>query len=156
MVELNRLAREMEDRDATKRAAPWKPAMLLPEPEPQPGWRFKYIRISVMGQNDPTNVSAMFREGWEPVKAADHPKLMVHADSNPTSRFKDGIEIGGLLLCKAPEEMVQQRTDYYLRMNKSQMEAVDNNFMSQSDARMPLFSEKKSTTTFGGGRGSKS
>jgi hypothetical protein len=91
------------------------------------------------------------REGWEPVKAADHPELMLQAD--PNSRFKDNIEIGGLLLCKAPEELIKQRADYYATIANSQMEAVDNNFMRSEDRRMPLFNEKRSTTSFG--RGSK-
>jgi hypothetical protein len=104
----------------------------------------------MMGQADPTNTSAKFREGWEPVKAADHPELMLYAD--PNSRFKDNVEVGGLLLCKAPEEMVKQRNDYYYRMANSQMESVDNSFMRTNDERMPLFSEKRSTTTFGRGK----
>jgi hypothetical protein len=76
---------------------------------------------------------------------------MLQAD--PNSRFKGNIEIGGLLLCKAPEEMMKQRDDYYLKQAQSQMEAVDNNFMRSNDSRMPLFNEKRSTTSFG--RGSK-
>jgi len=72
--------------------------------------------------------------------------------TDPNSRFKDNIEIGGLLLCKAPEEMMQQRNDYFARMNRSQMEAVDNNFMKANDERMPLFSEKRTTTSFGKGK----
>jgi len=76
---------------------------------------------------------------------------MLQAD--PNSRFKGNIEIGGLLLCKAPEEMMKQRDDYYLKQAQSQMEAVDNNFMRSNDSRMLLFNEKRSTTSFG--RGSK-
>jgi hypothetical protein len=73
------------------------------------------------------------------------------ADQN--SKFKGNIEIGGLLLCKAPTEMVQQRKDYYARQNQAQMDAVDNNFMrSQSDDRMPLFNEKRSSVSFGRGK----
>jgi hypothetical protein len=100
---------------------------------------------------DPTNASAKMREGWEPVKAADVPELMMYSDPSSNARFKDNIEIGGLLLCKAPEEMVQQRADYYSRQASSQMEAVDNNFMRTNDERMPLFNEKRSTTSFGRG-----
>jgi hypothetical protein len=150
----NRITREIDTRDATKRKATWAPPQLLPDPKPQPGWQFKYIRTSVMGQNDPTNTSAKFREGWEPVKASDHPEIMHLADNNPNSRFKDNIEIGGLLLCKAPEDLMTQRKNYYADMNKSQMDAVDNNFMRQKDdrANMALFSEKKSTVSFGRGK----
>tara|TARA_R110000868_G_scaffold259538_1_gene517793 strand:+ start:6389 stop:6667 length:279 start_codon:yes stop_codon:yes gene_type:complete len=89
------------------------------------------------------------REGWEPVKAEDHPELMLLAD--PNSRFKGNIEVGGLLLCKAPEELMKQRAEYYSRQSASQMEAVDNNFMKTEDGRMPLFNERRSSTTFGKG-----
>jgi hypothetical protein len=150
----NRTAREVENRDTTKRKAAWTPPQLLPEPNPIPGWKFKYVRIAVMGQNDPTNTSAKFREGWEPVKAADHPEIMHMADRNSNSAFKDNIEIGGLLLCKAPEEMVRQRSEHFAKMNQAQMDGVDNSFLRQKDdrANMALFSEKKSTVSFGRGK----
>jgi hypothetical protein len=77
---------------------------------------------------------------------------MLQAD--PNSRFKGNIEIGGLLLCKAPEEMMNQRTDYYLKQAQAQMEAVDNNFMSQKDNRsnMAIFNDRKSNISFGKGK----
>ena len=92
------------------------------------------------------------REGWEAVPIEEQPQMKIFLD--PSSRFKDNIEIGGLLLCKAPEEMVRQRNDYYAQQSRMQSEAVDNSFMRQSDARMPLFSDKKSTSTRGFGKGS--
>jgi hypothetical protein len=102
-----------------------------------------------MGQMDPTNASAKFREGWEPVKASEHPELMLFAD--PNSRWKENVENGGLLLCKAPEEMVKQRNSHYSQQANSQMDAVENNYMRMEDSRMPLISEKRSTTSFGRG-----
>jgi len=154
MMADNRISRELDNRDTTKRKTTWSPASILPEPKPIPGWKFKYIRTSVLGQSDPTNVSTMFREGWEPVKATDHPEIMYQADNNPNSRYKDNIEIGGLLLCKAPEEMVNSRREYYEDMNKRQMESVDNNFLREKDQRsnMSMFADRKSTTTFGRGK----
>jgi hypothetical protein len=147
----NRLAREVENREAAQRKQQWAPPETLPMPKPQAGVVFRYIRTSFMGQADPTNMSAKLREGWEPVKAVDHPELMLQAD--PNSRYKDNIEIGGLVLCKAPEALMAQRARYYGAQAQSQMEAVDNNFMKTEDGRMPLFNEKRSTTSFG--RGSK-
>ena len=145
----NRLAREVENRESAQRKQQWTPPETLPSPKLQPGWVFRWIRTSVMGQADPTNTSAKMREGWEPVKAEDHPELMLLAD--PNSRFKGNIEVGGLLLCKAPEELMKQRAEYYSRQSASQMEAVDNNFMKTEDGRMPLFNERRSSTTFGKG-----
>ena len=146
----NRLAREVESRENKVRKASWAPPQILPDPTPQPGWVFRWIRTSLMGQADPTNTSAKLREGWEPVRAEDHPELMMHAD--PNSRFKGNVEVGGLLLCKAPEEMRDQRNVYYGRQAQSQMEAVDNSFMRTNDERMPLFSERKSAVSFGKGK----
>ena len=71
--------------------------------------------------------------------------------SDPDSRFKDNIEIGGLLLCKTPLEFVQQRNDHISKQTAMQIEAVDNNLMRQSDARMPIFKEGKSEVSFGKG-----
>ena len=146
----NRLAREVENRESAQRKQQWTPPETLPSPKAQAGWVFRWIRTSFMGQADPTNTSAKMREGWEPVKASEQPKLMMQAD--PNGRFKDNIEIGGLLLCKAPAELMQQREDYYAKQAKAQLQSVDNNFMRLNDERMPLFSEKKTTVSFGKGK----
>ena len=146
----NRLARELENRESAQRNKVWTPPQTLPSPEPRPGWVFRYIRTSTMGQADPSNTSAKFREGWEPVKAEDHPELMHMTD--PNSKFKGNVEIGGLLLCKAPEELMKQRDEYYAQQAKAQIQSVDNNFMRLNDERMPLFNERKSTTSFGKGK----
>jgi hypothetical protein len=103
-----------------------------------------------MEQQDAKNVSAKFREGWEPVRIEEQPKLSFLAD--PNSRFKDNIEIGGLLLCKIPSEFMDQRRNYFANQNRAQIDSVDNNFMRDSDPRMPLFREKKSSTSFGKGK----
>lgn len=138
----NRLTRELDTRAIDERPKQWAPPELLPEPDKQAGYEYRWIRVSLMNQADPRNVSAQLRQGWEPVKLEEQPKFKLLID--PDSRFKDSIEIGGLLLCKAPEEFVKQRSDYYAKQTHAQAEAVDSSLMRQSDARMPLFSEKKS------------
>jgi hypothetical protein len=103
----------------------------------------------MLNSADPRNLSSKLREGWEPVRAEEQPKFQLLVD--PDSRYKDNIEIGGLLLCKTPQELVEQRTEYYEKQTQSQTDAVDNNLMRQNDPRMPLFNERKSTTSFGKG-----
>ena len=146
----NRLARELENRESTQRVKNWTPPQTLPEPEPREGWVHRWIRTSIMGQADPTNTSAKLREGWEPCKAEDYPELMLQAD--PNSRFKGNIEIGGLLLCKAPHELMKQRDSFYANQSQAQINSVDNSYMRLNDERMPLFNERRSTTTFGKGK----
>ena len=145
----NRITREVDTRATTERPKQWMPAELLPEPDKQTGYAYRWIRTSTLGQADPRNLSGKLREGWEPVSIEEQPQMKLLVD--PNSRFKDNIEIGGLLLCKSPEEFVEQRNNHYAKQSQSQTEAVDNNFMRQSDARMPLFKESKSTTSFGKG-----
>ena len=147
----NRLARELESSELTmKRPEAWAPPELLPKIEQKPGWAYRWIRTSMVGQSDARNVSSKLREGWEPVKLADHPEMQFYVD--PNSRFKDSIEIGGLLLCKTPQEFANQRNAYYAAQAQAQTDAVDNSLMKESDSRMPLFKERKSTTTFGTGK----
>ena len=149
MTEQNRIKRELESRALTERPKRWMPPELLPEPDKQAGYEYRWIRVSMLGKQDGRNVSTKIREGWEPVKLQEQPQFKLLTD--PTTRFEDGIEIGGLLLCKTPEEFVEQRKDYYANQNQLQAEAVDNNLMHQSDPRMPIFKERKSSTSFGTG-----
>lgn len=145
----NRLAREMESRAATARPQAWRAPEVLPSPEDRPGWKHRWVRTSTMGQADPSNISSRLREGYEPCKAEDYPEMMMYASAD--GRFKGGIEMGGLLLCRIPEEFLGQRMKHYEGQNKAQVESVDNNFLRENDPRMPLFSEKKSKVTFGSG-----
>lgn len=146
----NRLTRELDTREDAQRVRKWQPASLLPEPDRQPGYDYRWVRVSTLGQKDARNLSAALREGWEPVGIEEQPKFKMLAD--PDSRFKDNIEVAGLLLCKTPTEFVEQRRDYYAQTTAAQSDAVDNNFMKENDARMPLFREKRSTTSFGKGK----
>ena len=149
MATQNKLARELDTRDLVERPKQWQQPELLPEPDKQPGYAYRWIRVSTMNAADPRNLSAKLREGWEPVRIEEQPKFQLLVD--PNSRYKDNIEIGGLLLCKTPIEFVEQRNEHYAKQTQSQTEAVDNNLMRQSDARMPIFNERKSSTSFGRG-----
>lgn len=146
----NRLAREIETRSTQERPKQWQRPETLPQPDKQPGYDYRWVRVSSLGQADARNISSKTREGWEPVRIEEQPRLQLLTD--PNSRFKDNVEIAGLLLCKIPSEFMDQRRKYYSKMNKDQVDSVDNNFMRENDPRMPLFSERKSSTSFGKGK----
>ena len=145
----NRLARELTSRSQQERPKQWQRAETLPQPDKQAGYAYRWVRVAALGQADARNVSAKMREGWEPVRIEEQPQFKLLVD--PNSRFKDNIEVAGLLLCKMPEEMVQQRSQYFNKLTQDQIESVDNNFMRENDPRMPLYRERKSTTSFGKG-----
>lgn len=145
----NRLKRELDNRAQAERPKQWQPASLLPEPDKEPGFAYRWIRVSSMNAADPRNLSKALQEGWEAVRAEEQPSLQLLID--PNSRYKDNIEVGGLLLCKTPIEFKEQRDAHFQKQTDAQMRSVDNALMRQSDARMPIFNERKSTTTFGKG-----
>ena len=141
--------RALQTRDTYERPKQWLPPQLLPDPNPEDGFAFRWIRIATLGKDDATNISGKLREGWEPVKASDHPEIRLF--SSGQSRFPDSIEVGGLLLCKTPVEFTEQRDAYYRQQAEAQMQSVDNTYMRENDPRMPMFKERKSTVTFGKG-----
>lgn len=143
---MTRTPRDIEAR-ATSTRAVYVPPSTLPVPTPQPGMSFRWIATAVLGQPDPSNVSKKLREGWEPVRAEDHPELLLAPDKN------GNVELGGLMLCKMPTERVEARNAYYDNHAQAQMDSVDNSFLRNNDPRMPMFSEKRSTTSRGGGFG---
>mgnify|MGYP003644769818 FL=1 len=144
-----RKPRDMETRGVSERERAWEPPQVLPDPKPQDGYSFRWIRTSLMGNADNVNTSKRFREGWEPVRAEDHPELMLVSDQN--SKFKENIEVGGLLLCKTSTENVKARNDYYNQMAQRQMDSVDQNYMRDNDPRMPKLNESRSRVSFGVG-----
>lgn len=152
MADEMRATRETETRETTTRRKVWQPAQTLPVPNPQRGYVFHWVRTAFMGKSDPTNLSSKLREGWEMCLASEHPELRLFLNPDPNSPFKDNVEVGGLILCKAPKELMDQRDAYYAHQTKAQSDSVDNSFMKENDARMPLFSEKRSKVTFGTGK----
>jgi len=149
MEKSTRQPRELDTREKLERPKQWMPPQLLPDPTPEPGYAYRWIRISTQGKDDPTNISGKLREGWEPVRAADHPEIRLFGSAE--GNFPDSIQIGGLMLCKTPVEFVQQRAAYYQKQTDAQMASVDNTYMRENDPRMPMFKERRSEVTFGKG-----
>jgi hypothetical protein len=149
MATIERTPRELDTRTKMERPVKWTPPQLLPDPNPEAGYAFRWIRLSTLNNADALNVSSKFREGWEPVKASDHPEIRLM--SSVKNQFPDSVEIGGLLLCKTPVEFTEQRDAHYRNLANTQMESVDNSFMRENDPRMPLFKERSSKVTFGKG-----
>jgi len=135
----NRNSREADTRETAARPKSWAPPSILPEINHEEGYAYRYVRVSTMGTPDVNNVSSKFREGWEPVKASDHPEAFTMAD--PNSRFKDGIETGGLLLCKMPEEFANQRTAYY--RDKTEDTALDDEVDEKYEEAIQLVMETR-------------
>ena len=145
---IDRSNRDNKSRDKSARTV-YVPPSNLPDPTPDPDYTFRWVATHVLGQPLANNVSLQMRDGYEPVKAVDHPELALFGNN-----ANGNVEIGGLMLCKAPKERIEARDEYYKKQSQNQMDSVDNHFMRNSDPRMPLFADNKSTTSRGTGFGS--
>lgn len=144
-----RTTRSEETREAepTRSKKTWQRPNTLPDPEPREGLVHRWIRTSQLGQSDARNVSAKLGEGWEPVPADEYPEF-----KHFKSESGEHIEVGGLMLCRVEKEVMDQRTQYYDQMASNQMASVDQNYLRESDSRMPMLKpERRSTVKFGGG-----
>jgi len=150
MEKSSRTSRDLSTREKMERPKQWMPPQMLPDPAPEEGYAFRWIRVEILGKDDPTNISGKLREGWEPVRASDHPEVRLFGNAD-NSNFPDSIQVGGLMLCKTPVEFVKQRAAYYQKQTDAQMQSVDNTYMRENDPRMPMFKERRSEVTFGKG-----
>lgn len=146
----DRAPRENTNRDAESRETPWSPPSTLPDPAPRPSLVHRWVRTSSCGQSDPINVANSFREGWAPVHAAEYPELQILSD--PGTRWPDGIEVGGLLLCSAPASTMKARSDHYMRLAKAQIQSVNDQLEKEEDPRLrTMFREHYSRVSRGFG-----
>jgi len=135
-----RAPRESTSRENEGRPQVWKPASRLPAPNPSPDWRYRWVRTRMAGEDDVTNVANKRQEGWVPVARADCPEV-----ASLVMGTGDNIEVGGLMLCRIPEELARSREAYFSQAASNQMESVDNNFMAENDRRMPLLRPERKT-----------
>ena len=96
----NRIPRDSQTREQNARPTSWKRPGILPDPIKMDGYDYRWVRVSITGSADARNISSRLGEGWTAVSIEEQPQMKFFID--PNSRFKDNIEIGGLLLCKMP------------------------------------------------------
>jgi hypothetical protein len=106
-----------------------------------------------MGYDDKNNVHKKRREGWEFVKAEDHPEFDAPVTSDE-GKNAGVIGVGGLMLARIPEEIVEQRNAHYENVTQNQMEAVDRDWMRENNPNMPKQKpQRSSSVSFGGPKG---
>ena len=150
---IDRTPRASKTRAHKAARKPWRPPSLLDAPTPPDGYIYRWLRESMVGVEDKANMSKRIREGWEPVRAEEHPEF--EAPTVDDGRHAGVIGVGWLILAKMPIETVNQRRAYYKQMAADQMQAVDSNLMRESDSRMPISNpNRNSQITFGKGNDS--
>jgi len=151
---LNRSARSADTREVTARRRSWAPPSRLDAPPAPEGFKHRWIRAEAGGQEDRINVAGKLREGYELVRSDEHPDY-----ASPTmedGRHAGVISVGGLLLARVPDEVVEERNAYYNSRTSDQQRSVDNELLkSNSHSSMKIQSPSRQTrVSFGGPKAS--
>ena len=152
---LNRTSRGSETRaKVDKRKQPWTPPSNLDAPPAPAGYKHRWLRAEAGGFEDTGNMSKKLREGYELVRAEE---LQEQIGAHDYPVIADGkhaglIGVGGLVLARIPEEIVESRQEYFSGRTRDQQQAVDNDLMKEQRPEMPINIDRQSRVTFGGSK----
>jgi len=136
------------------RNKPWTPPSSLDAPPAPKGFVHRWIRTEFMGMQDTGNVSKRLREGWEFVRSEEIKNSLGDHDYPviQSGQYQGLIGVGGLVLARIPEEIVEQRKQYFRKITADQVKAVDQDILREQRPEMPVNIDRQTRVTFGGGR----
>lgn len=140
-----RAPRSLDTRASTEPRRSWTQPSVLPEIEPRDGWEHKWVRTDTYDKPDKANFSKRLREGWEPIDVADYPELQSYSGGKTSGR----AEVGGLIACRMPSEMVKQRNDHWRGLAKQKEHAAEEHYMRDQSELMKKFNESSRKVVFG-------
>jgi len=119
--------RASQTRTAEKRPTTWTPPSSLDAPRPKDGYRHRWIRLEIMGQDDTKNISSKLRSGWELVRADEYPGE--NFSTITEGKYTGVIGHGGLALARIPEEVAKARNEYFARRTQESEQAIKNDLL---------------------------
>jgi len=143
-------SRASQTREKTSHKKVWTPPSSLDAPPAPTGFQHRWIRVESMGFNDTKNLQGRLRSGYELVRADEYPDSAFPVVED--GKYSGVIGVGGLVLARVPEEIAQQRNDYYVKQGQDNVEAVDNDLMKEQHPSMPINIDRQTRVTFGGSK----
>ena len=143
-----RTSRASQTRVQEEKKKVWTPPSYLDTPNAPDGFRHRWVRTEVLGYVDTKNVQGRLRSGYELVRADEYGE-----DEYPViteGKYSGVIGHGGLVLTRVPEEIAQQRTDYYADQAQDQQAAIDADLAKEQHKSMPISVDRNTRVTFGG------
>lgn len=142
-------------RKTTKRARKYVPVNLLSVPEEveahfrKQGFKLRWVRHMIRGNDDVKSLTTRLREGWEFVKQTDIPEHLQNDFEIGSGRVEGSIVNADVVLMKIPVELAEERNDYFVEMANRQLDATANQLQRTSSRDMPIVNESTSETTTG-------
>ena len=128
----------------------WTPPSSLDAPPAPDGYKHRWIRAESMGFDDSSNMSAKLRSGFELVRADEYSE--VDYPTVQDGKYKGVIGVGGLLLARIPNEIVEARREYFEQQTQDRNDAIDNDLMKEQHPSMPINNDRQTRVTFGGNK----
>ena len=107
---MDRTPRTAATREEESRRTPWAPPSVLAAPPAPAGYQNRWVRASIRGEEDKGNVFSRLRQGYEPVRADQHPEFQ--APTIDDGKHAGVIGNGGLILTRIPVETAHERTEF--------------------------------------------
>jgi hypothetical protein len=140
--------RSHSTRAKTSRKIVYTPPNDLDAPKPNvDGIKYRWIRVATGGEDDSQNVSKKKREGYEFVRADEHPEF--DAPKHETGKYAGVIGTGDLVLAKIPIEISDAKKEYFKQKTNRQTQSVDQDILKEQHPSMPVHQKRSSTATVG-------
>jgi len=143
-------SRASQTRDKESRKKVWTPPSSLDAPPAPTGFRHRWLRAESLGFNDSKNIQGRLRSGYELVRADQYPDGEYPIVEE--GKYKGVIGVGGLVLARVPDEIAQQRQEYYANQHQEKVKASDNDLMKEEHPSMPINVDRQTRVTFGGSK----
>jgi len=141
-------SRASQSRSKTVKKTTWTPPSSLDAPPAPAGFKHRWLRAEIMGTNDTKNLAGHLRSGFELVRADEYPESDFPIVED--GKYKGVIGVGGLLLGRIPEEVVEARKEYFKKVTQDKTDAINNDLMKEQHPSMPINQERQTRVTFGG------
>ena len=140
------MVEQRKTREADARKKVWRPAHKLETPPPPDGYKYRWVRRELRGNEDKQNVLGRTRQYYEPVSSDEVDMKVQTLDDG---KHAGTVVTGDLMLMKVPEEIAQQRTEYYDEKTQDQQRAVDAELAKSDSSVMPVHSDRRTKVTVG-------
>jgi malate synthase len=141
-------SRASQSRTKEVKKTTWTPPSSLDAPPAPDGYKHRWLRAEVLGFDDTKNMAGHLRSGFELVRAEEYPNSEYPVIQE--GKYKGMIGVGGLLLGRIPNEVVEARKEYFAKLTQDKTDAINSDLMKEQHPSMPINSERQTRVTFGG------
>jgi len=113
------------------------------------GMSLRWIRMTLKGQDDISNLGKRLHEGWSFVQSEEAPEMEYNSFVKESGRHTGTVCRGDLGLAKIPTGKAVARKEYYENKSREMIDAVHSQLDQANDSRMPISNRSRSQVTKG-------